>query len=243
GAFGYPDAAPYDRIILTVGSWDIAPDWIGQLKPGGRLLLPLVIQNNVQQLVAFERTDTHLLSVSVRSGGFMPLRGIGAGPRTHMALSSTPGLNLAFGDEPRAVDPDAVYALVVGPYADRATSLQVSRQDLWSGISLWLALHAPTICHVAAMGPLAEHNVVPDLFGGSSKFHATIGLFEETTLCVLVGSACHAAAQEPAPETLPEPVRIRRFGPNEQVAERLVQHLMAWEIARRPSSTKGRIHV
>jgi protein-L-isoaspartate(D-aspartate) O-methyltransferase len=95
GAFGYREAAPYDRIILTVGSWDIAPAWIDQLKPGGRLLLPLVVQGNVQQLVAFERTDTHLLSVSMRSGGFMPLRGVGAGPHTYMSLGPTPGLNLA----------------------------------------------------------------------------------------------------------------------------------------------------
>jgi protein-L-isoaspartate(D-aspartate) O-methyltransferase len=243
GAFGYRDSAPYDRIILTVGSWDIAPAWIDQLKPGGRLLLPLVIQSNVQQLMAFERTDTHLLSVSVRSGGFMPLRGIGAGPRTQMSLRSTPGLNLALGDAPRAVDPDAVYALLVGPYEDQATSLQVSKTDLWSGISLWLALHAPTICHLAAMGPLAEQNLVPDLFGGSSKFHATIGLFEETTLCVLMCSSNHAASQEPSQDTLPWPLLIRRFGPNEQLAERLTEHLLAWETAGRPSSTQRRIRV
>ena len=43
GALGYPDAAPYDRIILTVGAWDIAPAWIEQLRPGGRLLLPLAV--------------------------------------------------------------------------------------------------------------------------------------------------------------------------------------------------------
>jgi protein-L-isoaspartate(D-aspartate) O-methyltransferase len=243
GAFGYRDTAPYDRIILTVGAWDIAPAWINQLKPGGRLLLPLVIQGTVQQLVAFERTDTHLLSVSVRSGGFMPLRGVGAGPHTPMSLGPTPGLNLALGDEPRAVDPDAVYALLVGPYDDRATSLRVSWEDLWSGISLWLALHAPTICHLAAMGTFAEHNLVPDLFGGSSTFHATVGLLEETTLCVLMRSPDHASSREPSPETLFWPLLIRRFGPNKQLAERLIQHLMTWESAGRPSSTKCRLRV
>ena len=43
GGYGHPDAAPYDRIILTVGAWDIAPAWWEQLKPDGRLLLPLDI--------------------------------------------------------------------------------------------------------------------------------------------------------------------------------------------------------
>ena len=243
GAFGYREAAPYDRIILTVGSWDIALAWIEQLKPGGRLLLPLVVQGNVQQLMAFERTDTHLLSVSVRSGGFMPLRGVAAGPHTHMSLGPTPGLNLALGDEPRAVDPDAVYALLVGPYEDRVTSLRVSREDSWSGISLWLALHAPTICHLVAMGTFAEQNLVPDLFGDSSKFHATVGLFEETTLCVLMRSSDRTSSREPSPETLSWPLLIRSFGPNEQLAEQLLQHLMAWETAGRPSSTGCRIRV
>jgi len=243
GAFGYRVAAPYDRIILTVGTWDIAPAWIEQLKPGGRLLLPLLVQGTVQQLVAFERTDTHLLSVSVRPGGFMPLRGVGAGPHTHMSLGPTPGLNLALGDEPRAVDPDAVYALLVGPYEDRATSLHASREDLWSGISLWLALHAPTMCHLTAMGALAEHNLIPDLFGGSSTFHATIGLYEETTICVLMRSSDHASSREPSPDTLSWPLLIRSFGPNKHLAERLLQHLMAWQAAGRPSSTKCRIRV
>src|SRR4030081_2626179 len=41
GALGYPTGAPYDRIVLTVGSSDIRPEWVAQLGPGGRLLLPL----------------------------------------------------------------------------------------------------------------------------------------------------------------------------------------------------------
>src|SRR3989442_13842516 len=32
GALGYPDAAPFDRIILTVGAWDLAPAWRAQLR-------------------------------------------------------------------------------------------------------------------------------------------------------------------------------------------------------------------
>ncbi len=41
GALGSADAAPYDRIILTVGARDIAPAWIAQVRPDGRLLVPL----------------------------------------------------------------------------------------------------------------------------------------------------------------------------------------------------------
>ena len=41
GARGYEPGAPYDRIVLTVGSGDVRPEWIAQLAPAGRLLLPL----------------------------------------------------------------------------------------------------------------------------------------------------------------------------------------------------------
>ena len=34
GALGYPDRAPYDRIVLTVGSGDVRPEWVAQLAPG-----------------------------------------------------------------------------------------------------------------------------------------------------------------------------------------------------------------
>jgi protein-L-isoaspartate(D-aspartate) O-methyltransferase len=39
GALGDPDHAPYDRIICTVGAWDLPPAWWAQLAPGGRLVV------------------------------------------------------------------------------------------------------------------------------------------------------------------------------------------------------------
>jgi protein-L-isoaspartate(D-aspartate) O-methyltransferase len=248
GAFGYRDAAPYDRIILTVGTWDIAPSWIHQLKPGGRLLLPLVLRANVQQVVAFERADTHLVSISVRAGGFMHLRGAGAGPQTQRPLGPTTGLVLGL-EEPRAVDAQQIYAHLIGPHTDRAISLLVTPQDIWGGINLWLALHAPTMCYLAAMGVLAQQNVVPDLFGVTSTYQATLGLPEGTTLCVLVRSAARSANREPPGDIqtcmegdTPAPtLSVRRFGPDEQLAERLIEHLSSWERAGRPSTTGLRI--
>lgn len=41
---GYPAAAPFDRIVVTAGAWDISPAWLEQLAPGGRLVVPLRIR-------------------------------------------------------------------------------------------------------------------------------------------------------------------------------------------------------
>ena len=46
GALGHPPDAPYDRIVLTVGSSDVRPEWVAQLAPGGRLLLPLALRGS-----------------------------------------------------------------------------------------------------------------------------------------------------------------------------------------------------
>ncbi|MFI7676391.1 methyltransferase domain-containing protein [Actinophytocola sp. NPDC049390] len=40
GGLGYPDHAPYDRMIATVSPWDIPAAWWQQLAPGGRLVVP-----------------------------------------------------------------------------------------------------------------------------------------------------------------------------------------------------------
>jgi len=53
GGDGYAPNAPYDRIIVTAGAWDIPPAWHAQLMSGGWLVLPLALGNGVQNAIAF----------------------------------------------------------------------------------------------------------------------------------------------------------------------------------------------
>ncbi len=41
GSLGWPDAAPYDRIIVTAAAPEVATPWVNQLADGGRLVVPL----------------------------------------------------------------------------------------------------------------------------------------------------------------------------------------------------------
>ena len=78
GALGHPPGAPYDRIILTVGSGDVRPEWIAQLAPGGRLLLPLALRGTQLSVALDLGADGALRSASVHRCAFVRLRGVGA---------------------------------------------------------------------------------------------------------------------------------------------------------------------
>jgi protein-L-isoaspartate(D-aspartate) O-methyltransferase len=86
GWLGWPAGAPYDRIEATVGVWDLSPHWLGQLREGGMLVVPLWLSPGVEALVAFERHGSRLVSRTVDRCGFMRLRGPHAGPERHLRV-------------------------------------------------------------------------------------------------------------------------------------------------------------
>jgi protein-L-isoaspartate(D-aspartate) O-methyltransferase len=234
GGVGYLDAAPYDRIILTVGAWDIAPAWREQMTPGGRLVLPLSIKAGIQASVAFERVGDHLASRSVFGCGFVMLRGAFAGPETRLALGPEPGLNVTLNDR-SPINAEATYQALVGPSRDWATKTQVMpRDDLGSGLSLWLALREPGFCWLSAEGPWVERGIVPDLFRWSSlnKFITTIGLLGDTSMCVLARSP---EPPQAGPDAAAFGLRVRQFGRDDALAQRLIDRLADWDAAGRPS--------
>ncbi|MGH2515367.1 MAG: methyltransferase domain-containing protein, partial [Ktedonobacterales bacterium] len=99
GAEGWPEGAPYDRIILTVGAADITPAWFEQLAEGGILLLPLLL-GGIESSTAFRKRDGALVSESLALCGFMRLRGAEASPEQSVAL---PDGRRLFGEHAGAV--------------------------------------------------------------------------------------------------------------------------------------------
>jgi protein-L-isoaspartate(D-aspartate) O-methyltransferase len=56
GYRGWPEAAPFDAVIVTAAAGDIPPRLLEQLAPGGRLVMPVGPQDGVQYLVLVEKS-------------------------------------------------------------------------------------------------------------------------------------------------------------------------------------------
>lgn len=79
GYFGIEKAAPYDGIIVTAAADHIPPPLIQQLKPGGRMVIPIGPVHATQRLVVVEKdAGGKVRSRSVHPVKFVPLTG---GPR------------------------------------------------------------------------------------------------------------------------------------------------------------------
>jgi len=61
GYYGWPEHAPYDKIMVTAAADLIPPPLFGQLKPGGRMVVPTGIPDK-QALVLVEKSATGSLS-------------------------------------------------------------------------------------------------------------------------------------------------------------------------------------
>lgn len=76
GYYGWEEHAPYDVIIVTAAATHIPPPLIRQLKPGGRMIIPVGSPFHVQDLMLVEKQkDGSITSRSVLPVRFVPLRG------------------------------------------------------------------------------------------------------------------------------------------------------------------------
>ena len=75
GALGWPEAAPFDRILVTAAAEQVPPALVAQLAPGGRMVLPVGGQEDEQVLRLVERGDDGVtISTDFLPVRFVPLR-------------------------------------------------------------------------------------------------------------------------------------------------------------------------
>jgi len=76
GYFGWPDAGPFDAIIVTCAAGHIPPPLLKQLKPGGRMVIPVGSAYDVQRLVLLEKDASGKLSTrTLMLVRFVPMKG------------------------------------------------------------------------------------------------------------------------------------------------------------------------
>jgi len=248
GGYGYKDAAPFDRIILTVGASEIAPAWWEQLKPEGRIVLPLMLKDAMKS-VAFVKVSDHFSSISVKHCGFMPLRGDFAMLRPN-EFQIGPDANLYIESEDELlIKRDTVYDLLVGESKDWAVDIEVTAGDVLHGsLWTWLVFREPQARKLVAKGDMVEQNIVPPLIGidGKERSASTVVLLDKAGLVALM-----RPPDQPLPlftldklvaSDLPFALFIRQFGANDLLTQRLITEIQAWNATGRPVIEKIRAY-
>ncbi len=76
GTLGWKSGAPYDGIIVTAGAKDIPPGLLTQLKPGGKMIIPLE-SGGYHKLNIIKKEESGFVKEEVLDCIFVPLIGRG----------------------------------------------------------------------------------------------------------------------------------------------------------------------
>jgi protein-L-isoaspartate(D-aspartate) O-methyltransferase len=76
GYYGWPQHGPYDAIVVTAAAGHVPPPLIEQLKPGGRMMIPVGSRFLTQQLLLIEKqADGGIVTRQILPVRFVPLTG------------------------------------------------------------------------------------------------------------------------------------------------------------------------
>jgi protein-L-isoaspartate(D-aspartate) O-methyltransferase len=76
GYYGWQEHAPFDAIVVTAAASHVPPPLIEQLKPGGRMVIPVGGRFMTQTLLLLEKTETgEVISRQFGAVRFVPLTG------------------------------------------------------------------------------------------------------------------------------------------------------------------------
>ncbi len=83
GYAGWPEAAPFDAIVVAAGAPSLPPPLVEQLAPGGRLIIPVGEREDMSLLLVNKLPSGEVLQQRSLSVRFVPL----TGPHVHNAKS------------------------------------------------------------------------------------------------------------------------------------------------------------
>ncbi len=76
GYYGWEEHAPFDSIVVTAAASHVPPPLVKQLRPGGRMIIPVGGRFMTQQLLLIEKTEQgEVRSYQIAAVRFVPLTG------------------------------------------------------------------------------------------------------------------------------------------------------------------------
>jgi hypothetical protein len=139
GAEGYAPRAAYDRIVASVGIWDMPLPWIRQLKPHGRIVAPIWL-DGLQVGAAFTvELDGTLYAEEMTPTTYIYIRGAAAGPSVQKSVGST-ALRL-ISDDLSKLDTASLNMLLSSDDEKCYLSMPLDTEDYWYGFLPYVMLN------------------------------------------------------------------------------------------------------
>ncbi|MFF4988531.1 methyltransferase, FxLD system [Streptosporangium saharense] len=220
GAAGSEPDAPFDRMIITAGAWDLSAALYTQLAVGGRIVIPLRLHGSgLTRSIAFDRHPSGVLTGShTRVCGFVPMRGTSddAQATVTVQLADDVAFNV---DAHDAADGEALAQALNHPAHERWTGIYISDYDLVDHLDLWLATNTDAFGRLA-VGSAARKSGLID----PALRWAGAALYEGGTIAYL-------ALRQHGP--ISEELGVTAHGPDsERLAAHLTELLHQWNRTR-----------
>lgn len=223
---GFGDQAPYDRIIVTVGAWDVPPAWVAQLAPGGRLVVPLRLHGLGRSLV-FDRAGDRLISRGHIMAGFVPIQGEGQWQERPVRLHGDDvGLLV---DESQSIDEAGLQDALVSQRVEEWSGVRFGRMEPFDALFLWLATRSSTVCLLSRKRTEAARALVdpaspigtPTFVSARSLAYLTFRELDPSAGTYEFGAIAHGPAGQRLADEIIEEVRLwdrdHRHGPPAQI--------------------------
>lgn len=211
---GVAEHAPYDRILVTVGAWDVPTAWVAQLAAAGVLVVPLQLRG-LSRTIAFEKVDEHLVSRSARLFGFVSMQGAGAHQGKLLVMRGGE-VTLRFDDDV-PIDPTALEGVLDTPRVAVWSGATIGRFELWVGTQMWLATALPGFCRV-----VLDKKLNSGLISPPGSHLAAMAVVDGASLA-------YVTTRNTANESDVE-FGVHAFGPDAmKLAEEVAEQLRIWE--------------
>ncbi|GAA2113834.1 methyltransferase, FxLD system [Streptomyces synnematoformans] len=222
GALGDADHAPFDRIIVTAGAWDIPAAWWTQLAPGGRLVVPMRLHGSgLTRSLAFTRTEEdRMVSTNAAVCGFVPLRGAAEMGEIHVRLADDVILKIDAEDHP---DQTALAQALTHTAHQQWTGIHVRHDEMAAHLDLWLA----TIDTGLSFGKLSTGPAARDLgLANPAVRWSGAALYDGGTLAYLTARPVSDDADE---------LGLAAHGPDaDKLTAQVIDLLHRWDAQRPP---------